>query len=406
DLEKRMAEASQSMDFERAAHIRDQIKDIRRVVERQRVVSVRGEDQDVLSYALGKTFAMVQVLKVREGKLVGREHFEVDQGISDEADELLTSFITQFYDERNEIPAEILLPSDLAEQEILLNWLKEQAGHNVRFTVPTQGAKKHLVQMAMENAQTLLAQEENKREWKTEQYNSALQDLAKALGLKASPRRIECFDISNTQGTQSVASMAVIVEGQPKGSEYRRFRIKTVEGPNDFASLQEAVGRRFRRGLAERDEGKEKEGKFATFPDLLVIDGGKGQLHAVCEVMKELGLESQPIIGLAKENEEIFVPTSNEPIILPKESPALHMLQRVRDEAHRFAITYHRSLRDKRTVASSLDQIPGIGPKRKQALLRHFGSVARIRRASLEELMQVEGMTEAVARAVAEGLSE
>lgn len=406
DLEKRMTEAAQNMEFERAAHLRDQIKDIRRVVERQRVVSARGEDQDVLSYALGKTFAMVQVLKVREGKLVGREHFEVDQGISDGADELLTSFILQFYDERTEIPGEILLPIEVSEQETLLGLLKEQAGHAIRFTVPNQGPKKHLVEMAMENAQTLLAQEENKREWKAEQYNAALEDLAKALGLKSPPRRIEAFDISNTQGNQSVASMAVIIEGQPKGSEYRRFRIKTVEGPNDFASLQEAVGRRFRRGLAERAEGKGREGKFATFPDLLLIDGGKGQLHAVCEVLKELGLENQPIIGLAKENEEIFVPTSNQPIILPRESPALHMLQRVRDEAHRFAITYHRSLRDKRTVASSLDEIPGIGPKRKQALLRHFGSVARIRRATLEELMQVEGMTEAAARAVAEGLSE
>lgn len=407
DLEQRMAQASANLDFERAAHLRDQIKDIRRVVERQRVVSAGGEDQDILAYALGKKFAMVQILKVREGKMVGREHFDVELGLTVDPDEILSGFIIQFYAERSEFPSEILLPTALSEQEMIQSWLKELAGQNVRLSVPAQGPKKRLIQMAMENAQTLLAQEENQREWKTEQYNSALQDLAKALGLKSPPRRIEAFDISNTQGTQSVASMAVVIEGQPKGSEYRRFQIKTVEGPNDFASLQEAVGRRFRRGLAERAEGKEREGKFATFPDLLLIDGGKGQLHAVCEVLQELGLlETQPIIGLAKENEEIYVPNSPIPIILPRESPALHLLQRLRDEAHRFAITYHRSLRDKRTVASSLDQIPGIGPKRKQALLRHFGSVTRIRRASLEELMQVEGMTETAARAVAEGLGE
>lgn len=405
-LEEKMKKASLDLDFERAARFRDQIRDISRVVDKQRVVSAAGGDQDILAFALGEEASLVLVLLVRDGKVIGREHFDIERGISQEPGEILSSFVSQYYGDKDEFPPAILLPVELQDQEILGSWLQEKAGRTIRLTVPTQGEKKRLVQMAMENAQTLLAQEENRRQWHEAEYGSALRDLAEALNLPGPPRRIECFDISNTQGTEAVASMSVVEEGKPKGSEYRRFKIRTVEGPNDFAMLQEAVGRRFRRGLAERSEGMERTGKFAVFPDLLVIDGGKGQLSSVMEIMTELELTEIPTVGLAKENEEIFLPGRNEPVILPRESAALRLLQRVRDEAHRFGVTYHRSLRDKKAVVSSLDQIPGVGPKRKQALLRHFGSVSRIRRASLEELLQVEGMTEPVARAVLEGLSE
>lgn len=404
ELEAKMKKAAAEQDFERAARFRDQIRDIGRVVDKQRVVSASGSDRDILAYALGEETALALILQVRDGKVIGREHFDIERGISQDAAEILTSFVTQYYGDKDELPPELLLPLALCDQEIIRHWLQEKAGRNVRLTVPVQGGKKRLVQMAMENAQTLLAQEEKRREWHEAEYGSALRDLAEVLELPRLPRRIECFDISNTQGVEAVASMSVVEEGKPKGSEYRRFKIRTVEGPNDFAMLQEAVGRRFRRGLAERSEGMEKTGKFAVFPDLLVIDGGKGQLSSVMETMVDLGLSTIPTIGLAKENEEIFRPGQNEPIILPRESAALRLLQRVRDEAHRFGVTYHRSLRDKKSVVSSLDQIPGVGPKRKQALLRHFGSVPRIRRATLEELLQVEGMTEPVARAVLEGL--
>ena len=405
DLEKQMESASANLEFERAARLRDQIRDIGRVVAKQRGVSVVGRDQDVLAYALGEHAVIVLVLQVRDGKMVGREHFEVDRGLSDDASEIMEAFLIQYYDDREEIPSEILIPVELNEQEVVLAWLSGKTKRSVRLSVPARGEKKSLMQMAMENAQTILAQEEIKAQWQEAEYGSALEDLAKVLCLAGVPHRIECFDISNTQGKQAVASMSVIEDGRAKGSEYRRFKIRTVEGPNDFAMLQEAVGRRFRRGLTEQEEGHKRTGKFAIFPDLLVIDGGKGQLSAVRETLTELGLESLPVIGLAKENEEIYLPGRPEPILLPRESAALRMLQRVRDEAHRFGVTYHRSLRDKRNVSSSLDHITGIGPKRKQALLRHFGSVSRIRKATLEELLQVEGMTDAAARAVIEGLS-
>lgn len=406
EIRQQMEQASAALDFERAARLRDQMRDIERVVEKQRVVSATGGDQDVLGYAMGQGYALVQALLVRDGKVIGREHFLVDEGLQAEAAEILAGFITQYYAERDDIPPEILLPVALEEKDTLAQWLQDRAGQSVYLRVPQRGAKRSLVRMAMENAQTLLTQEENQRRWQAEQYGAGLADLAKVLGLPGPPRRIEAFDISNIQGTEAVASMVVMEEGRPKASEYRRFRIRMVEGANDFAMLREAVGRRFRRGLAERAEGLTREGKFAVFPDLLVIDGGKGQLNAVLAVLAELGLEHIPTIGLAKQFEEIYRPGIAEPLRLPGESMALRLLQQIRDEAHRFAITYHRSLRSRRTVATRLDEIPGIGPKRKKALLRHFGSLARIRQASLEELLQVEGMTEAAARAVVEGLTE
>ena len=396
-LRAEMAEVAAGLKYEKAAQIRDQIRDIEKVLEKQTVVAPAYEDLDVFGLALDQKGSLVQVFQVRQGKLVGREYFPLSEGDETPAEEILEAFLPQYYDNAGFIPKEVLIPIGLESMAALGQWLSGQRGSKVNLRVPKKGEKAGLLRMARENADILLRQERVHEEQSLQRVVEILTQLQQDLDLDKPPIRIEGFDISNIQGQEAVASMVVFENGAPKGSDYRRFKIRTVEGPNDFRMLQEAVGRRFRKGLAERQEVATESGRFARFPDLLLIDGGKGQLSAVFEVLTELGLTHLNVISLAEQEEEIFKPGRTEPIRLSRRSESLKLLQRVRDEAHRFAITYHKTLRDKRIKASSLDLVNGIGPKKKQLLLKHFGSVKRVKEATVEELMKVEGINRKLA---------
>jgi excinuclease ABC subunit C len=401
-LKQDMENAANLRQYEKAAHLRDQIRDIEKVLEKQKVVTVNNEDLDVLGLAQDRRGTVVQVFQVRQGKLVGREYFSLTEGDETQPVEIFEAFLPQYYDHSGFIPKEILLPFNLESMATLSQWLGGQRGSKVNLRVPQKGEKAELLRMAQENADILLKQERSREEQSLNRITEILNQLRQDLGLEKQPLRIEGFDISNIQGQEAVASMVVFENGIPKGGEYRRFKIRTIEGPNDFAMMQEAVRRRFRKGLEERQQLATESGKFARFPDLLLIDGGKGQLSAVYEVLNELGLTHLNLISLAKQEEEIFKTDSNEPIKLSRRSESLMLLQRVRDEAHRFAITYHKTLRNKRTKASSLDLIVGIGPKKKQLLLNRFGSVKRIKEATIEELMMVEGINQKLAESIKE----
>jgi excinuclease ABC subunit C len=403
-LELEMRQAAAGYEYEKAALYRDRIRSIRQVLEKQKVVTEAAIDIDVFGIAQDRWGTVIQVFQIRDGKLVGREYFLIGAGVETEAVEVLEAFLTQYYDGAGFVPKEILAPADWEGRNTMEEWLRGRRGGTVNLKVPQKGEKLQLIKMATENAHSLLAQERNREKRQTAALDELLAEVKRELGLAQLPHRIECFDISNTQGREAVASMAVFVGGRPQGAAYRRFRIKTIEGPNDFAMLQEAVRRRFLKGLEERQNLATETGKFAVFPDLLLIDGGKGQLSAVVAVLRELGLTSLAIASLAKREEEVYLPGREEPVRLSRHSPGLQLLQRVRDEAHRFAITYHKSLRDKRTIASSLDRIPGIGPAKKRLLLKHFGSVKRIREASLAELTALPGITAELAAALKEGL--
>ena len=402
-LRKEMAEAAAERRYENAALIRDEIRDIEKVLEKQTIVAAVYEDLDVFGIAQDQKGSMVQVFQVRQGKMVGREYFSLAEGDETLPEEILEAFLPQYYDS-GFVPKEILIPLDLESMTALGLWLSNQRGSKVNLRVPKKGEKADLLRMARENAGILLQQERTREEQSLIRITEILSQVQQDLGLDKPPLRIEGFDISNIQGQEAVASMVVFENGVSKGGEYRRFKIRTIEGPNDFAMLQDAVRRRFRKGLEERKEVATESGKFARFPDLLLIDGGKGQLSAVFEVLNELGLTHLNVISLAEQEEEIYKPGNNEPIRLSRRSESLMLLQRVRDEAHRFAITYHKTLRDKRTTASSLDLVSGIGPKKKQLLLQHFGSVKRVEEATVDELMQVEGINRKLAENIKEQL--
>jgi len=404
ELEKKMYQAAEEMKFEKAARIRDQITCVRQVIEKQKIENDSFKDRDIIALAKGGTEAVVQVFFVRGGKITGREHFFLTNAGNDGIGELLRAFLQQYYGHAEYVPREIVLEQEISDIPLFTQWLSEKRGSKVTIHVPRRGDKKRLTDLVRRNAEIVLNQHQSLRNRRREEGEKALEELRQELNLPRSPHRIECYDISNTQGKNSVGSMVVFVAGEPQPALYRRFKIKTVEGPNDFASLQEVVTRRIARGRQERigiREGKleKKEAKFAEFPDLMIIDGGKGQLSAVKEVLDQLNLET-PVFGLAKEFEHLFRPGDSTPIILPKNNPALFLVQRIRDEAHRFAITYHRKLRSKEQVKSLLDEIPGIGPVRKMELLKSFGSVDKIARASLEELSLVKGMNRKTAEIV------
>jgi excinuclease ABC subunit C len=403
-LETEMQQAAANLEYEKAALFRDRLHSIRQVLEKQKVVTETESDADVFGMARDRWGTVVQVFQIRDGKLVGREYFLIAEGVETEAAEVLEAFLTQYYDGAGFIPKEILSPLDWSGRELVAEWLRGQRGGAVNLKAPQKGEKLQLIKMAAENAQTLLEQERNREKQQTAVLDELLAELQRELGLAQLPRRIECFDISNTQGQEAVASMAVFVDGQPKGADYRRFRIKTIEGPNDFAMLQEAVRRRFRRGLEERRNLATETGKFATFPDLLLIDGGKGQLSSVVAILQELGLTHLAVASLAKQEEEVYRPDREDPIRMSRHCRGLQLLQRVRDEAHRFAITYHKSLRAQRAIASGLDQVPGIGPAKKKLLLQHFGSVKRIREASVAELAALPGINTRLAELIKERL--
>jgi excinuclease ABC subunit C len=404
-LRRQMEEASDRLEFERAAFLRDQIRAIEAVSEKQLTASTRPADEDVFGLARAGADAIVQVLFIRGTKMVGADSFSID-GSQDETDaDVVGSFIKQFYESSAYIPRTVVLPLPVPEQALVEAWLSERRGARVRIVVPRKGEKRRLVAMAEENAREALAMQRVKWLADANKTQQALSELQEELNLPAPPRRIECFDISNIQGTSSVGSMVVFVDGHPRPKEYRRFRIKTVAGADDFASMAEVLRRRFKRagqtGAVNGEQPPEAaDASFGAIPDLVIVDGGKGQLHAALDVLRDLGVEHIPVAGLAKRQEELFVKDMADPIILPRTSQALYLVQRVRDEAHRFAITYHRKVRSKAGMQSALDAVPGVGPKRKKALLRKFGSVKAIREASVDEIAATVGFTRRLAEAV------
>lgn len=392
ELTEKMHQAAAKLEFERAARFRNQIRGLQTLAERQKMVAQHNEDQDYLGCARYGELACVQVFFVRSGKLVGRDHFLLECSAEEDEGEILRSFLQQYYQDASYIPREVLIPEELDESAVLEDWLGGLRGGRVYLRTPKRGVKRQLLDLVIKNAQVVLDETKSRQAFKEKAQEKALQELQEVADLPEPPERIEAFDISNLQGTNIVASLVVWEDGDFKSSDYRRFRIRGVEGaPNDYESMREAVRRRFQRGLQEREE-QVKDGKFAAFPDLVLIDGGKGQLSAALEVRDELGL-IMPFIALAERREELYLEGSSEPVVLPLDSPGLLLLRRIRDEAHRFALTYHRNLRGKAARTSILDEIPGVGPKRKKELIKHFGSVKRIREASLEELQQVPGIS-------------
>ena len=400
-LQSKMNDAAEALDFEKAALLRDQIQAVNRVVEGQKIATtVRGE-QDVIALASDKDQACVQVFFVRSGKLIGRESFVLQGTRYESPSQVMTSFIKQFYDSAPHIPPLLLLQYPVEDMKIIENWLQGKRGAKIHIQVPHRGNKKQLVDIVAENARHSLEQLKIKQLASPRALEAALAEIEKELRLPYPPLRMECYDISDIQGTAAVGSMVVFEKGKPKPSHYRRFRIKTVSGADDYAMLQEVLRRRFKRSQVSDTSIPDT---WAILPDLVLIDGGKGQLNTTLLAMQETGVTSVPVASLAKENEEIFIPQQVEPIILPHQSPGLQLLQRLRDEAHRFALSYHQKVHKRETFASALDGIPSIGPKRKRALLKQFGSVQAIQEASIEELATARGMTKSLAKKIKEYL--
>lgn len=378
-IQKKMEDAAEQLEFEQAVRYRDQLTSIGKIQEKQRMVTQRG-DLDVLGIAMEGNLACVQLLFIRGGRLLGRENYFVNTE-GDEAEIIMTEFIKQYYGSTTFIPKELLLPMESSEQQLFTEWFTDMKGQNVDISVPQRGYKKDMINMAHENAQTFL--NERRRQWQHEidKTGGAVKRLAEVLDLPRLPERMECFDISHTQGAETVASMVVFEGGKPAKKEYRRFKLKTTQGkPDDFKSMAEIMERRY---------GNETDWPM---PDLIVIDGGKGQLNAALPLIRQVGVVDVPVISLAKRIEEVFVEGKSDSIILSHHTPELQLLQQIRDEAHRFAITYHRKLRGKRNLESILDHIEGIGPKRRQALWKEFGTLEKMKEASVEELEQVESM--------------
>ena len=395
ELESKMKQAAEALNFEQAALLRDQIQAVDRVIEGQRIATkIRGE-QDVIAFVQDKDQAYVQVFFIRSGKLIGRESFILQGTSSEEPHQIMTSFIKQFYNSSPHIPPLLLLQYGVEDRAIIENWLESKRGGKVHIQVPGRGSKKQLVETVAENARQGLEQLKIKQLAMPTALEASLDEIQRELQLKCAPLRMECYDISNIQGKNAVGSMVVFDKGKPKPAHYRRFRIKTVSGANDYAMLQEVLKRRFKRISHAANA-------WAILPDLVLIDGGRGQLNCAVAAMQEVGAESIATASLAKENEEIFIPQRAKPIILPHSSPGLQLLQRLRDEAHRFALGYHQKIHKKETFASALDTIPGIGAKRKRSLVKQFGSVGAIRRASIEELAATEGMSQRLAKRIKE----
>ena len=416
DIQEKMLTASAEMDFEQAAIYRDQLKAIDRVVAKQKVFAAANTDQDIIAFAREDGDACVQIFFVRYGRLIGREYFLLDN-TEDEADEnILETFLTQFYDEAAHIPKEVLLPSEVSEAMVIEEWLRTKRQQKVTIQVPQRGKKKELVEMATRNASETLAT--LRQQWSADRsrHVNAMNELQEALELPKPPTRIECYDISHTQGSFPVGSMVVFVQGAPLKKDYRRFNIQTVTN-DDYGAMKEVLTRRLQRYVdgktgaeeksssALRTVGKKVDSSFAVLPDLLIVDGGKGQLQMAVEVLKSFDLAHVvPVVGLAKREEELFKPGKLRSILLPRKSQGLYLVQRVRDEAHRFANTGHRKRRSKAGTASILDSIPGVGPTRRKKLLSRFGSLDDIRGATVEEIASVPGIPVHVAEAIKMGL--
>ncbi|WP_293728711.1 excinuclease ABC subunit UvrC [uncultured Phascolarctobacterium sp.] len=390
DLKRRMQEAAENYAFEEAARLRDQLQAVERLNESQKAVTNNGGDMDVIGYAQDMTGICLQIFFVRKGKLIGRDNFFLhDDG--DEPREVLTAFVKQYYNEATFIPKEIILPYLPEEEEarLIASWLTEKAQRKIELLAPQRGVKRELLQLANDNAAKLLEERLRKGSLSLKNDAQAAEELQQALGLTHSLERMDCFDISHTQGSETVASMVVFRNGSVSKKDYRKYKIVSAEGkPDDFKSMQEVVYRRYK--------------DYEDLPSLVVIDGGKGQLSSALEVIRGLGLAELPVVGLAKREEEIFLPHQSESILLDRDSAALHLIQRIRDEAHRFAITYHRKLRGKRNLVSVLDHVDGIGPKRRQELWKAFKTLDAMKAADVEELAAVEGMNRAAAQTLYE----
>ena len=386
DLKQRMQAAAEDYAFEEAARLRDQLQAVERLNESQKAVTNNGGDMDIIGFAQDMTGNCLQIFFVRKGKLIGRDNFFLQDG-GEAQQEVLTAFIKQYYNDATFIPREIVLPQlpEAEEQQLIEAWLSGKAERKVELFVPQRGVKRELLQLANDNALKLLSERLRKGSLSLKNDEQAAEELQQALGLEHSLERMDCFDISHTQGSETVASMVVFRKGSISKKDYRKYKIVSAEGkPDDFKSMQEVVYRRYK--------------DYEDLPNLVVIDGGKGQLSSALEVIRGLGLADLPVVGLAKREEEIFIPHQSTSILLDRDSAALHLIQRIRDEAHRFAITFHRKLRGKRNLVSVLDHVEGIGPKRRQALWKAFKTLEAMKAASMEELAAVEGMNTAVAQ--------
>ena len=405
-IEVKMNRAADMMDFEKAAKYRDQIGALNSIVEKQKIVSTNEQDQDIIAMAQGDRDSWVQVFFVRKGKLVRREHFILKNTGDNTQQEIILSFLKQFYSSSNFIPKEILIEGQVEDLRVLEEWLSEKRGNKVTIKVPQRGTKKQLLEMVKENAVITMKQSMRIKELAKERTEDTLKGLAELLDLEEIPARIECFDISNIQGVESVGSMVVFEGGKPEKKDYRRFKIRTVEGPDDYAGMEEVIGRRFKRGIKETRSIIERsmevpESKFAVFPDLIMVDGGLGQVNRAKKVLNSLRLDI-PICGIVKDEKHRtrgLIYEGNE-ICVKKTSNLFRLIAKIQDEAHRFAINYHRSLRKRSTLQSILEEIPGVGGIRRRALMAHFKTIDKIKNATIEELLEVKEINEKVAKNV------
>lgn len=407
DLEEKMYQASEEMRFEDAAQYRDLIQSVERIGEKQKITDHPGEDKDIIAMAEEGLDAVVQVFFVRDGKLIGRDHFYMKTVPGDTRSMILSSFLKQFYAGTPFIPREIMIQDEIEDQDLIAQWLETRKGKKVRIVVPKKGTKEKLVEMAYQNAKLVLRQDKERIKREEGRTIGAVKEISQLLGME-NINRIEAFDISNISGFQSVGSMIVYEKGKPKRSDYRKFRIKSVKGPNDYASMEEVLTRRFVHGMNEQEERENRHleqdyGSFTRFPDLIMMDGGRGQVNIALEVLAKLNLDI-PVCGMVKDDKHRTrgLYFQNEEIPIARDSEGFKLITRIQDEAHRFAIEYHRSLRSKGQVHSVLDDIPGIGPARRKALMKHFKGLEGMKEASVEELSQIESMNEKAARQVFE----
>ena len=409
-LQQKMEEASENLEFEEAIKYRELIRSVKHIAQKQKMTDGSMEDRDIIACSVDGQDAVVQVFFVREGKLIGRDHFHLNVAVGDQTKTIMTSFIKQFYAGTPFVPRELLLQTPIEDEEVIEAWLSEKRGKKVTIRVPKKGEKERLVDLAKKNADMVLEQDRERIKREERKTIGALKQIEQWIGV-SNVKRIEAFDISNISGFESVGSMVVYENGKPKRNDYRKFKIKWVKGANDYASMEEVLTRRFVHGLEEREQ-KKKEGEdttfgsFTVFPDLIMMDGGRGQVNIAISVLEQLGLHI-PVCGMVKDDNHRTrgLYYNNVEIPIDRHSEGFHLITRIQDEAHRFAIEYHRSLRNKGSVHSILDDIKGIGPTRRKALMRHFENLEQIKEASVEELKQIDGMNEASAKAVVEFFS-
>ena len=399
NLEEKMQAASEALEFEKAMEFRDLLTSVRQVAQKQKITSFDGEDRDILALAMDDRDAVVQVFFVREGRLIGREHFHVTIGAEDTKKEVLSTFISQYYAGTPFVPKEIMLPMEIEDADVVAQWLSAKRGQKVYIRVPKKGQREKLVELAEQNAVMVLTQDKEKIRREEGRTIGAVKEIADLLEL-GYVKRMEAYDISNTNGFESVGSMVVYEKGKPKRNDYRKFKIKGVKGANDYASMNEVLTRRFGHGLREKEEGREL-GSFTVFPDLILMDGGKGQVNIALEVLDKLNLDI-PVCGMVKDDHHRTrgLYYHNEEIPIDRNSEAFRLITRIQDEAHRFAITFHRQLRSQGQVHSILDDIPGVGPARRKDLMKHFANIEAIKNATVEELKSLPSMNEKSAKDV------